>query len=548
MPTLVHPLPDDASGLDGAGGLGSGLFPHAPLLASDLIIGSDGVDETLIAPEAKHAAKHIMFDSTYTLGTYANVTVGASFLVGLPVWPLHPRVLATSVCHTLGRCDSATQRVGSSCKGGGGYCYTSAAHTLECGHVISTTSYHDGAAAIDASAHRRSCPPGTPNTDGGATGRLITATRMPIAGCMLTSDASYEPSADVHVPAMCAVPTPYKPGCLVAGAVNYDPNARQSAECRYETIGCMDAASLGYNPLATVHDAAACHEGRPGCTLAAGAANYNASANVLHGCIPLVDGCMDSAAANYDVRATVQMESVCLPRVVGCMNPRALTFLPSATVNDHTLCMYGRALPPSASPPPSTDAPTETVHIVRSSVKLLGETAALQSDLDPMVLAFNDEAGSDYAPSDATVTATADGGATDDTPAPNRRLRARRLAPTEHTLTMEKVVGSAAEAASLAASINAADVTVEGFQAALSARGVSSATVLSAPTTSAITEQRAVRSPPPAPPAGGNGGSDGMPLGAIIGLAAFGGIFVCASAFLVVRHRRGMSKLRIVAA
>lgn len=198
---------------------------------------------------------------------------------------------------------------------------------------------------MPTAASVRLCPRGAPLTHGGATGTVADVARLPIAGCMLMADAQYEPSADVHVPQMCAMPAAYLPGCLFPGALNYNPGAKQSGFCHYETSGCTRSTAVNYNAHAT-HDDGSCIEGVPGCTIkptrnydpasggmlvaaggAGGAAgaeagsggsggvgdedvetpvlNYISTATVMAGCIVRVEGCMDAAAANYDPHATV---------------------------------------------------------------------------------------------------------------------------------------------------------------------------------------------------------------------------------------------------
>jgi len=557
MPSFVQPL-------------GSwGLFPEAPVGASDLAIGTHGVggvDESAMADVARerHDASAIRFDSTFSIGApFANVSVVGSYLLGVPSWHLHPQFLGTSTCEALGRCDAtAGQRVGSACKGGLGYCYTSAANTLECGRVISTQSYHLGAPVVSTVAGSvRACPPGTPNTRGGATGTLIPASRMPIAGCMLTADANYEPSADVHVPQMCAAPASYLPGCLFPGALNYNAAAREPAECTYVTRGCMTPGALNYNAHATVHDAAACIAAVSGCTLAEGVLSTDAAANVLAGCVAIVEGCMDPLAANYDAAATQQLTTICIPRVAGCMNPRALTYSASATVSNHTLCTYGIALPPSP-PSPSPPTPVQSpgavaVHVVRASVQLSGDLASLEADKVPIVNAFNVAAGTSFAPADAYFEAVAASrrarqlsqqeatellAAPEVAPSRLPRLLPRRLQAGEYLLVMEQVVATAEAAAAAAADIETAAVTVDSFTAALASAGVTSATVLSAPIASAVVVVYPAPSPPPL-----TASSDDPP---IIIIAAGGGgclLLLIAGGLLLYRRHR-MQKVRVVAA
>ena len=293
-------------------------------------------------------------------------------------------------CETLGRCDrDRHQLVGSSCGARRGYCYTSSAHTLECGRTIVTTDRFGG----NLVRHRqpRRCPRGTPSVNGGATGTVVTARRLVIAGCMRASDALYSPSAEVHVPHMCAQPAHYRRGCLFPGALNYAPNAAESADCLYSTRGCTEPSALNYNSRATVDDGS-CIGRVGGCTLPVdaydgvphsapgyqslwvgvprrgvgrvphptygGVLAHDPSANVLAGCTIVIEGCMDPQAANYDPAATANSGTWCVPRILGCMMPSsasgggraavgrdfggAANFAPGATVHAARACLRER--------------------------------------------------------------------------------------------------------------------------------------------------------------------------------------------------------------
>ena len=526
VPTFVH----------GAGGLSS-IAADAPVGASELVIGSDGVDETMLArPNDKHDAANIMFDSAYAIGEpLASASLVGTFMLELPSFALHPQLVGITTCETLGRCDVILHRTGSSCKGGRGFCYVSAARTLECGHAISTTSYHRDAAVISTVDSVVPCPPGTPNTNGGATGTLIAANRGPIAGCMIPSDTKFLQSADVHVPQMCALPAHYLPGCLFPGAVNYDPLARESAFCRYETLGCTDPNALNYNSLATQHDAAAClMYGAPGCTLGVGMLNYNASANVLSGCVPAIDGCMDSSAANYDAHATIQLGALCVPRVVGCMNPRANSYNPIATVNARTLCVYALAVPPHPSPPPPPPPPIDAnMHLIEVEVGLWGRLPDLASQLDPIRMAVNDVTVTDFGLAEVSL-----GLAEVSTSGRRLHVAGRQLQTGQLlTLRMARAVASEAAAQAAAATINGAGATVDSLQAALIGRGVTRAFVTNPPAARAVVMYRSISpAPPPAgpPPPTRSGGKATDDLIPIIGVSVVGAIvFSLAMCFVV---------------
>lgn len=44
---------------------------------------------------------------------------------------------------------------------------------------------------------------------------------------MLRSDADYDANAEVHVPEACRYPLDMRKGCMIRGALNYDPLALQ---------------------------------------------------------------------------------------------------------------------------------------------------------------------------------------------------------------------------------------------------------------------------------------------------------------------------------
>lgn len=55
-----------------------------------------------------------------------------------------------------------------------------------------------------------------------------------------------------------------------------------------------------------------------------------------------VNGCMDVAAINYDVNASIQCVSCCNYGVSGCTDPLATNYNPSATINNGS-CDYGQS-------------------------------------------------------------------------------------------------------------------------------------------------------------------------------------------------------------
>ena len=257
------------------------------------------IDESLLLEQDDaRAAHYVSVDSFIDLGEFDGVAMVTSYQSG--GMEVEARLVrgtgkfGYSSCETFGRCVRSASLVsrgeevargmypGSACKGSGlGLCYESSIGTFECGRTIETWSNH-GRGPEDAFVVNtapkiwngtelprtvRACPRGTANLNGGATGTIIHAPRLLIAGCMLSNDTKYEPSADVHVPHFCARPAHYMRGCLFAGALNYEPGARESGFCRYPTLGCTSATALNFHSLAT-HDDGSCIEPIPGTLIA----------------------------------------------------------------------------------------------------------------------------------------------------------------------------------------------------------------------------------------------------------------------------------------
>ena len=318
------------------------------------------------------------------------------------------RFFGWSSCHWLRACDPVVDRPGSTCNATQsgvaylGYCFVSDTQSLECGHLTALDDrYGQKPVAFDARAAHASRVSGTSPTNGrvvspsllpsdagvvpsttsslqvlpstpgesraiyrcptGSPARGLgsyVSKRLLIAGCMISSDASFDYLAEVHVPAYCAIPTDYRPGCLVPWALNFDAMAKQSAMCKFHNRGCTSSTALNYNSEATMDDPEhSCIEPIRGCTLPslsyAGVApetpayrsnfygsairgkvledayfgpatmNYNREATVNEGCVLAIEGCMDSTAVNYDSEATTNSMSWCIPRIVGCMMPAA---------------------------------------------------------------------------------------------------------------------------------------------------------------------------------------------------------------------------------
>ena len=99
-------------------------------------------------------------------------------------------------------------------------------------------------------------------------------------------------------------------------------------------LGCTDATAFNYDPLANTDDNS-CVPIIVGCMNPL-AFNYNPLANVDDPslCIPVIVGCMDSTAYNYDPSANTP--GTCIPVVLGCTDPTAFNYNPNANVDDNS--------------------------------------------------------------------------------------------------------------------------------------------------------------------------------------------------------------------
>jgi hypothetical protein len=380
---------------------------------SDLIIGSRGqIPDTqlLRADEVLHLGSYLGVEmvATYQHGEMASEE---TLVQGAPLY-------GYATCETYGRCSSTVAHrmyVGSRCSHRGleGLCYASSARTLECGRTIDVhsryapteggvlpatlarTPLYASGLSFQTHMYLRPCPWGSPAENGAPTGLRIVSRRVMLAGCMLSNDTRYSPTAEVHVPHACAVPRAHPEiGCMFPAALNYQPGARQVGPCQYITRGCIDSTAINFNVRATEDDGS-CIAAVRGCTLPSidpfsaawnmtrganasaptavvdkigrtvpplmrprsvgtplrgmvpfpqygAAVVHDPAANVLDGCVIAVEGCMDSTAANYDLHATLNQGSWCVPRVVGCMDPSAFNYNPLATVNNVSTCVTTR--------------------------------------------------------------------------------------------------------------------------------------------------------------------------------------------------------------
>ena len=117
-------------------------------------------------------------------------------------------------------------------------------------------------------------------------------------------------------------------------------------ECIPVVMGCMDIIAYNYNSLANTNDT--CYY-NPGCTNPGYLQYYiqGFTADIDDGsCVDLaVFGCTDSTAFNYDSTANVD-NGGCIPVVLGCMNSLAFNYNPQANTPDTCIpVIYGCTSP-----------------------------------------------------------------------------------------------------------------------------------------------------------------------------------------------------------
>ena len=82
--------------------------------------------------------------------------------------------------------------------------------------------------------------------------------------------------------------------------------------CVPVVLGCTDPNALNYDPNANTED---------------------------FSCVDIVYGCMDSTAVNYDPLANVDNGS-CIVAIIGCTDPNSYNYNPEANVSDPDSCLY----------------------------------------------------------------------------------------------------------------------------------------------------------------------------------------------------------------
>lgn len=121
-------------------------------------------------------------------------------------------------------------------------------------------------------------------------------------------------------------------GCTDVTAANFDPSAMlDDGSCiRGVRVGCMRPSAVNFDRHATAHNDATCII--LGCTRSA-SAHYDAAATLDDGsCGPIKAGCTDRAAANYDRYAAEKQPSACV--YLGCADSNSPSFEERATIDD----------------------------------------------------------------------------------------------------------------------------------------------------------------------------------------------------------------------
>jgi len=111
--------------------------------------------------------------------------------------------------------------------------------------------------------------------------------------------------------------------------------------CAPVVLGCIDPAAFNYDPKANENDGK-CQPKVTGCMDRA-AFNYDPSANTSGTCVPKVNGCTLSDAVNYDPSANTN-DGTCVAKVKGCTISGAINFNPDANTYDGS-CLFSETIP-----------------------------------------------------------------------------------------------------------------------------------------------------------------------------------------------------------
>ena len=121
-------------------------------------------------------------------------------------------------------------------------------------------------------------------------------------------------------------------GCEDTLAINYVDSVNTSDGSCYYNPGCNNPFYLEYDSLADYNDGSCLTPVVFGCTDST-AFNYNANANVDNGgCVPVIMGCMNPLAFNYNQNANTA--DACIPVISGCTSDIALNYDSLANTDD----------------------------------------------------------------------------------------------------------------------------------------------------------------------------------------------------------------------
>ncbi|MDA0732331.1 MAG: hypothetical protein O2837_05645, partial [Bacteroidetes bacterium] len=172
-----------------------------------------------------------------------------------------------------------------------------------------------------------------------------------IPGCTIAVACNYDPEATDHVEALCDFTSCYVFGCLNAFACNYnpladydDPNGLLNDPCEYASCtGCTDNTSCDYDLTATISDPLLCSDYTScyGC-MEPDADNYDLTATIA--CVTedccIYYGCTYAVACNYDATANTNDGSCDWASCAGCTTPIACNYDSDVTLHDADTCIY----------------------------------------------------------------------------------------------------------------------------------------------------------------------------------------------------------------
>ena len=153
-------------------------------------------------------------------------------------------------------------------------------------------------------------------------------------GCMDNNACNYLAQEPCHYISCLAL------GCNVVGACNYDAQVLYNdGSCEYSScLGCMDSAACDYDVQASISgtcDWASCL----GCNNPM-ADNYDADATGSGYGLCVFGGCTSLQACNYDTGATHDDGSCEFTSCSGCLNTMACNFDPTALYHEASVCMF----------------------------------------------------------------------------------------------------------------------------------------------------------------------------------------------------------------